>query len=335
MADYDCLDATEAPAPAEWQSTLVPMTAPDLAGSSAPTEWLAAIASATPAEGDAILEDFARAQQPELRKIATRIAMSYRLDRTTHGGDVLSLVNEAFLLVVKDVRDGTLTVDEITSFTGMVSYRAKSRVRVWVDSSAGMNTASRQVSLKRRINQMRQTRDQLLVEGVCDPTAEQVVEETNRRMRAHRKDAARQGMLCTVEDYQVMNSGPAVELRDLESRSDPHDERGTHGAAGYGEQVSCTPDPNDQDGVLHSAERDLLVKVTIERCYQVSESHGKVAEAFFGTDMAASFDRPPTSADIADIVGIAAPTVRRKIAEVKQVAQEVLKTYFGITGVDS
>lgn len=279
------------------------------------TEWLFEIRD-TP-EGvrrEIVMEDFVRVQRAELRRLVTRLSITYRLDRTTHSGDVESLVHEAFVIILKEVCSGDLEIDEITSFTGMVGYRAKSLVRQWIDSSAGMNTASRQVSLKRRVKEMRQTRDQLLLEDSVEPSAEKVVAETNKRMLALRKDAARQGMICTIEDHAFMVSGPSAELSDIVEAS--------------------VPDDNEYDSALHSTERDTLCKLTIQKAYELSEIHGKVAEAFFGDDMAASFDEPPKSQEIADLIGIAAPTVRRKVAEVKELAQEVLKTYFGITGID-
>lgn len=256
------------------------------------------------------LGDFVTEKSAFIRILTSKIVGHYRLDRTTHFGDVESLVHESLLILISELREGILPIEDVSSFEGLWQYRSRQAVRRWIDSPE-MNSASKQVSLKRRFKEMRQTEQEYLLNHGSQPSAAEVVTLTNKRMAATRSDPRRQGVHCTMEDYQTMVAGASVELDAIREVADP--------------------DSNAYEGKLHSTERERMVLVTIARCHEVSESHGRIAELFFGPSLGAYFDKPPTSTDIAETVGIAAPTVRRKLAEVRAVAQEVLHTY-GITG---
>lgn len=268
------------------------------------------VATADPDQRREITGDFVADRSAFIRSLAAKIALHYRLDRNTYYGDVESLVHESLLVLLNDIREGNLPMEDVHSFEGLWQYRTRQAVRRWLDSPE-MNAASKQVSLKRRFKEMRQTEQEYLLNHGAQPTPEQVVALTNQRMAETRRDPRRQGVHCTMEDYQSMVAGASVELDAIREVSES--------------------DPNEYDGKMHSSEREKMVLLTIERCRKLSETHGQIAEMFFGPSLGAHFDKPPTSTEIADEVGIAAPTVRRKIAEVRKVAQEVLHTY-GITG---
>lgn len=244
-----------------------------------------------------------------IRILTSQIVTHYRLDATTYFGDVQSLAHETLLLVLDEIRHGHLLMADVSSFHGLWKYRTRQAVRRWLDSPE-MNAASRQVSLKRRFKEMRQSEQEYMLNHGSQATPEQVVDLTNARMAATRRDPKRQGVHCTIEDYQTMVAGASVELDAI--------------------REVAVADPNENDGALHASEREQMVALTIERCYAKSHVHGRVAELFFGPSLGANFDKAPTSTEISAEVGIAAPTVRRKIAEVRDVAQEVLHTY-GIT----
>ena len=110
--------------------------------------------------------------------------------------------------------DGKTDLDEFDSPSGVLRFRAKSKVRRWIDSSSGQNTASMQVNLKRRIWEMRQTRGDLFADLGREPSMQEVLDATNERLAKSRSNVKRQGMICSETDYAIMIGGPAASLDD-------------------------------------------------------------------------------------------------------------------------
>ena len=266
-------------------------------------ELVAQLRDANDAEAAEILNEFIREHEQRWPRMAVMISAKSG-GRVPHD-EALSVVYHAFLEMAELLKRSAW--DSPQSVFAMVAWRATQLIHDEIAPPAsGMTT------LRRRHQELRGTRDALLAEHGGEPSAEAVVDATNERLLARLKDVRRQGMWCTVEDYHLMGAAHhAVELTELNETG--------------------TPDPNESAAPIHAVDRERLVRITVARCREISPEHGLVAEAFFGSDLAASFEGPPTSSDISQAVGLAAPTVRRKVAEVKQVAREILADEFGIT----
>ena len=280
-----------------------------------PHQWLEALRDAP--EGyvfNDLLDDFVRSQEVTVRRVTIDLTNVFRLDRNTYLDDVQSRVHEAILDLVREVRDGDVDPTEFDSISDILRYRAKSKVRRWIDSSSGQNTASKQVNLKRRIWEMRQTRGDLFARLGREPDMHEVLDATNERLAANRKNPKRQGMICSEQDYAIMIGGPAASLEDTA-------------------EVSVA-DPNETDSALHSSERSTLIRMTIKACFESHNDTGRVAEVFFAPALTEDYDGHPSSSEIASETGIPASTVRRRVEEVKTIAKRVLFDHFGIAGVE-
>jgi hypothetical protein len=280
-----------------------------------PHQWLEALRDAP--EGyvlNDLLDGFVRSQEVTVRRVTVDLTNVFRLDRTTHFDDVQSLVYETIIDLVREVREGDTDLTEFDSVSGVLRFRAKSKVRRWIDSSSGQNTASMQVNLKRRIWEMRQTRGDLFADLGREPSMHEVLDATNARLAKNRKNPKRQGMICSETDYAIMVGGPAASLEDVAETS--------------------VADPNETDSALHSSERSTLINMTIKACHDAHPDTGRVAEVFFAPALTEDYDGHPSSSEIASETGIPASTVRRRVEEVKTIAKRVLFDHFGIAGVD-
>lgn len=277
-------------------------------------EWVQIIVDTSGETRRRHIEDFHRWAQPTIRSITSRILLDMRLDRNTWADEVESWTAEAMFKLLMEVVDGSLAVESLYSFRQLLAYRAKSLTTAEMNTTRGMNQASGQVGMKRRIKEMRWTLNHLTQTLGRVPTAQEVIDETNDRMASKRADFRRQGMVCTLDDFAYIEVTPASSL---------------DGALETGFEPSI-PDPQDHDSPLYSTERLDLIAVTIKRCYEHSEVLGKVAEIWFDPATRDVYDDHPSSADIAPLVGLAPQTCRTKIALVRRYAQEVLKDLYGI-----
>ncbi|KQP63013.1 hypothetical protein [Nocardioides sp. Leaf285] len=276
--------------------------------------WVTLIRDTAAAQRSTLIDDFHRWAQPTVRRITAGILREMRLDRNTWFDDIESSTAEAmFLLVIEVVEDRT-SIDELVSFEALLTYRARSKAREFLDSSGGLNQASGQVGLKRRVKEMRWTLNHLTQTTGRVPSAQEVVEATNARMEEKRKDFRRQGMECSLEDYAYLEMGPAASLENTPEPS--------------------VADPNENPAPLHAAERLDFIAMIIARCAQHSEILAQVAEVWLDPATQSAYDGHPSASDVAPLVGLAPQTCRTKIALVREYARQVLKDFYGITGVE-
>lgn len=257
-----------------------------------------------------MVEDFLAHTERLNRSIAATLCRDYKADRNTWFDDFCQLVRIAAHALVEECIAHPERLDEVRDYQSLLGFRARSAATKFVDSSAGFNTASGQAGLKRRRRELERTRASLYMRGY-EPTDQEIVDATNERMLAQRADAARQGMICSIEDLHMSQAS-----ENIEDHRPP-----------------TSKDVVENDAELHASEREALVAECIAACREESVSLGRVAELWFrpatGAD-AALYDGPPTAASIAKVVGIEASTARAKVARVRQVSQRVARDRFGM-----
>lgn len=277
-----------------------------------PKEWISAIHVADEDSLKDLLNDYFTHLNPAIERMTVDLSITFRLDRTSNSDDVRSIIYETIMRLIQEVRSGKIDVGEFDSVGGLIKFRARSAVRRWMDSSE-QNAASRQVNLKRRIWEMRQTRSAYMAEHGSEPSMAEVLDITNERMERTRSNARRQGMICGEEDYAIMLGGASVGLDEIADVS--------------------TPDPNDSDSELHASERAPLIKRTILACREHHPDTGLVAEIYLAPALTDDYSEHPSSSEISEKTGIPPSTVRRRVAEVKEIAKQVLSEFYGIEGI--
>lgn len=262
-----------------------------------------------PATREFVVGEFLRRTEKLNKAIASGLCRDYRADRNTWLDDFWQLVRIAAATLVEEVIDSPDRADEIRDYPALLKFRSRSAATRFVDSSAGFNATSGQAGLKRRRRELERTRAHLYSQGF-DPTDEQIVEVTNERMLKARSDAARQGMICTVDDLRVSEVA-----ENIEDHAHP-----------------VSADTVESESELHAVERERLIAACIEAATGESEQLGQIARLWFmpATDAEVdTYDGHPTAASIAVIVGIEASTARAKVARVRQIAQHVARERFG------
>jgi len=168
--------------------------------------------------------------------------------------------------------------------------------------------ASGMVNKRRRYREVERTRSALRVELRREPTPEEIVEATNARLLATRKDAARQAILVTEEDLSLQVTVP------------PEAADGAHTDL-------------DDSFVLHPAEGKQLVGRVLRVVEEADPTLHRVAQLWFGevyVEGGAAPGRDLTSY-IANNTGLTPREVRESVAQIRRLALGMLRD-MGIDG---
>lgn len=252
---------------------------------------------------------FIAATDPLNRSIATALCREFKVDRTTWFDDLCQLVRLAAHALLSELVMDPDRLDEVGSWRGLLTFRARSASTAFLDSSAGFNPASGMAGVKRRVREMEKTRNRLFGELQREPTDQEVVDATNERMAAHRSDYKRQGMECQVADLWAV--APTQGIEDLYQRA--------------------SRDTVETDCDLHSTERARLIRLCIEACTAESAQLGQIARIWFAPALGEDYDAHPNATEIAAAVGVQPATARAKIARIRRIAQQVARERYGIS----
>lgn len=272
---------------------------------------LRVIASAEGAERDVLVDDFLRDHDGLCRAIAARLCRQFRADQTTWMDDFVSLTRIAAFNIIVEIIDRPPFLDEIRKFDLILGFRAKSAVTKFVESSAGFSYATGMTTARRRRDELERTREQLTIMMGAEPTDTQIVEATNERMLATRKNAKHEQMLATTDDLHLDTTTVDID----EVRED------LSGAA-------------QAEGVLHATERREVARLTIEECRMRGEELGAVAEMFMAPFLGAGTAEQPTASEISRRLGRSHTQVRKSLTTVREVASVILATKYDVTSVD-
>lgn len=267
-------------------------------------ERLREIAAASGPRRARLREAFIADQRKLFRFLAHRLCRTMGLSTALHRDDVEQLVALEAMAWVDELIAEPAAIRLIENYEGMLHVRSRAAVRAWADRA--LSPASGMVSLRRRVRKLNQLRDEMFAASGVEPTDRELAREHNRRMRATRKDAARQGVLVTPAD--LWTARPAVDIHALElSTAQPED---------------CLLDP---------AEGPVLVRAVIERARTIGGVTAQVAEAWLSGVYASEADqRVLTPREVAEELGLSPESATAQIRKVRLLARRVLADQLGI-----
>lgn len=262
------------------------------------------------AEGDhrrRLADDFMREKMPAIRSIARYLVRSNSLTFASHVDDVTGIVAAECAEWLAEMIAEPAKIDLIRrSFDGVLYLRCRPKVKTYADGAAS-GRPSGTVALARRLREAERTRDRLRSSLNREPTTPEIVETTNERMTATRKNPARQGMLLSEQDLQT--DVVSFELDDLD-----------------------TPVGSDTgDDLLAAHEARATVDAVVEAADQIDEEHGLVARAWVGSLYDPDYQDVRTCAEVAQLVGLPTTRVRRVIARLRFTARAFLERELAVT----
>lgn len=231
-----------------------------------------------------------------LKKWAQSIATG-RGYRDTHGiHDIEQVIAEKVLTSLREATPDRS--NRITDWLRFLHGLAVNAVKDYLASSQ-MTVASKMSGLVKRRDIIRRTSKELLAKTGAEPTRQEIIEAANAWALEHHKDARKQGLLISDEDFAPAGMS-AMSL----------DEEPYAGPASEGDAES-------------SAEAQLA----LDRVRQVAESLfpgdislRAVVDAWVGCIAAAE---RPSQANIVKVTGLSATVVRGALANLNDVLDEV------------
>lgn len=280
-------------------------------------------------ESRAALGEFLDDQAYEVARVLRRAKRIARLGRDDDAF-ALSYFGQALMKMIdtrwraKGGRAGTSPVfDYSRNLPTILEAETRScirddRRRGLLDGTVGVPGASTQ---DRKTSHVKRSRQLFEIESGCQPTDDELVAFHNERMRATRKDAARQSVLVTRTDLQAPQAVPLDEAsREIHSRI---------AASGAGDAAA-----------VEWSDRIAAVLKTCERLDQEREGSrtrrlarqpvraADVARVYFAHHAIGEF---PTRSEITERLGVTEPAARRELGTrlgvVLDVARETFNDY--------
>lgn len=261
------------------------------------------------AEGRAqarLLDDFARTKIRDMRSIALQLCRVSGLDPMVHGDDAVGVVETQFTIIVNSLIKDPSRLDKITAFNGYLFHHSKAPMRSYGDGAQSGEKPSGTTALARRQRELARTQAALRAELNAEPTPEQIVEATNARMNAKRKDAARQGMISTIEDLQQPSNVPLL------------------------------PEENDApvwmhtDAPLAPHEARSFLRRAIACAMEADERLARVLAAWLGSTFDENVGGPRPLNEVAQMMGLRMAETAELIAAAQDLAVNVLRDEFGV-----
>lgn len=272
----------------------------------------AVLAISDPVTRDLAIDGFLRDRRSSHIVIARKHIQSRGENPARYLDDILSIVLEQDYRLLQEVIDDPTLLDSINNWSGYLHARCRNAVAQFFETGLGAPMA-RMAGVMRRRAQLAATRRELLAANQCEPTDLEIVEQTNARMRATRKNPEKQGMVCTVSDLYIHSDVSEVLDRD--------------------EAVA----PQD-DFLVHSSEGPVIVEAIIADATDVHENLGLVADAWLG-DLYGPDPHEPTGqvrtvTEIVELLGMDRSTVMNCVATIRSRAAVVVANIVGISQHD-
>ena len=231
-----------------------------------------------------------------LKKWAQAIATG-RGYRDTHGiHDIEQVIVEKVLITLREATPATS--NRITDWLKFLHGLAVNAVKDYLASSQ-MTVASRMSGLVKRRDIIRRTEKELLAKNGVEPTRDEVIKAANQWAIEHHKDARKQGLLISDEDF-----APAT-MTAMSLDEDPY--------AG----------PSTESDAEASAEAQLAltrVRQVAANLFPGDATLMAVVEAWVGCIAAAE---RPSQTNIAKVTGLSATAVRANLVKLNDVLDEV------------
>lgn len=260
-----------------------------------------------------LVEDFLR---PRVRTRGSFASMAAELCRTNgireasqidrYADEVLGILYEEAVKLINGIIADPTKVEKITSFDGFLFYQSKAPTRSHFDGGAGGIRPSGATARLRRRRELFKTRALLTDELGREPTNEEILEATNARMMRLRKDAARQSMIATMEDFESVDSVPLL--------PEEHDR---------------SADSDDDSPLARHEARSLLDRVA-ELAATVEPGLDLVARAWLG-GVYDGHGAPRELGEVAKECSLSIAQAAKAISRVQEIATSALEQEFGIT----
>ena len=263
------------------------------------------ILSANGRERQHLLDDFMRSKLKVFRSIGLKLCRSASMDITRHLDEATAIVAAECVVMMNEIIANPTRLESIQSFDGKLWLRCRPVFRTYSDSSAAGQNASGAVALARRKREMGRMREALRAQYDREPTNPEIVEATNVKMRATRKDPERQSMICTLEDLRT--DPVAYSLLD-------------HDVAGV-----------EQDTLIATHEAARTIAAVIQVAHQTSETLGNIARAWIGDLYNPAVQSVRTPAQISEMLGMPPAAVSRQLSNLRVVARSYLADMLAIT----
>lgn len=255
------------------------------------------------------ISDFITENRSYFRRISTMIRVQYRHPQSVDD-DVHQIVLGSFTRLVVDVATGKCDPSTIGKFDAYFMTRAKRAVtaaEAELDAEGpGFGGAA---GVYRRRAETSKTRGLLTSVLQREPTADEVVAETNRKLESRRGNVVKQGMRVTLRDVQ---GNQVVSI-------DPSDDR---------REYVVTPDDTTP---LHSVEAAMLMMLIVAECTTRDPLLGKVARLWVVPYLPGGSGDKMQAVEMAEILGIPQSTARAKRSQVQAVAKHICADRFGLT----
>lgn len=252
-----------------------------------------------------LLDDFMRGKQRVFRSVAMKLCRTNSMDITRHLDEAASIVAAECVAWVNELLAHPERLEQISSFDGKLWLRCRPVFRSYCDGAAGGVNASGAVALARRMREMGRMREALRAQFDREPTNVEIVEATNEKMRATRKDPERQSMICSLDDLRTDPVTYSIGEHDITANSD--------------------------ESLLAPHEASGTVAAVIRLAAAHSDSLGVVAKAWIGDLYNPAVQSIRTPAQIAELLGMTPAAVSRQLSQLRVVARSYLADVLAIT----
>lgn len=158
-----------------------------------------------------------RTHQKTIDWITWQIAKATKHTTEENRQHIQTIIAESFCAITNQMRQTPHYATNMIKFETIIFYNARDRYRRETDK---MDTpASGMVNSKRKQRELQKTVHQLHNQGIHNPTIDQIVQETNNRLLATRKNPKRSGILVTERDLQT-NWQPPTTIEDYNQPGD-------------------------------------------------------------------------------------------------------------------
>lgn len=212
--------------------------------------------------------------------------------------DVEQVIAEKVLLTLRAAEPDTS--NRITDWLKFLHGLAVNAVKDYLASSQ-MTVASKMSGLMKRRDIIRRTEKELLAKNDVQPTRAEIIEAANEWALKHHKDARKQGLLISEEDFASVGTAPMSLDNDEHSYFAPS-------TSGHAEE---------------SAEAQLAltrVRTVAEDLFPGDTVLLTVVDAWAGCIAGAE---RPSQTNIAKVTGLSATAVRSNLAKLADVLDEV------------
>ena len=278
---------------------------PGLVGAFPEKDQILAILSEQGRVRQHLLDDFMRAKLRVFRSIALKLCRTNSMDITRHLDEATSIVAAECVVWMNELMADPGRMEQVSSFDGKLWLRCRPVFRSYCDGAAGGVNASGAVALQRRMREMGRMREALRAQYDREPTNDEIVDATNAKMRATRKDPERQSMICSVDDLRTDPVAYAISEHDA--------------------VVSGT------DSLLAPHEASGAVAAVIKVAAGHSEALALIAKAWIGDLYNPAVQTIRSPAQIAEVLGMKPSAVSRQLAHLRVLARSYLADVLAIT----